>query len=195
MKWWDAVVGGRSVGVPGTLKLLEHVHGKHGNQPWTDLLLPAISTARQGFKVSPRLAKSIEGAKERKLDMFESTRDYFFNEDGSALAAGSYLTNDKFARALREIANKGSEPFYTGKIAEDIVDAVKTETNPGELTLEDLANYDVIERQPVCVPYRAYEVCGMGPPTSGGLTMGQILTLLSNHDLPSIGHSLSLIHI
>ena len=195
MKWWDAVVGGRSVGVPGTLKLLEHVHGKHGNQSWVDLMLPAISTARQGFKVSPRLAKSIESAKERKLDMFEETRDYFFNEDGSALAAGSYLTNDKFARALREIGNQGSAPFYTGRIAEDIVAAVKTETNPGELTLDDLAGYDVVERQPVCVPYRAYEVCGMGPPTSGGLTMGQILTLLSGYDLPSMGPSVEAWHL
>jgi len=195
MKWWDAVVGGRSVGVPGTLKLLEHVHDKHGNQPWTDLLQPAISTARQGFKVSPRLAKSIESASDRKLDMFDSTRDYFFNEDGSALTAGSYLTNDKFALALRDIATKGSAPFYTGRIAEDIVNAVKTEINPGELTLDDLASYEVIERQPVCVPYRAYEVCGMGPPTSGGLTMGQILTFLSNHDLPSMGPSVEAWHL
>ena len=195
LKWWDAVPGGRSVGVPGTLKLLEHVHQKHGNQPWTDLMLPAIATARQGFKVSPRLAQSIAGAQQRKLDMFESTRDYFFNEDGSPLVEGSYLTNDKFARALRDIAEQGSAPFYTGRIAADIVAAVKTETNPGELTLDDLKSYEVIERQPVCVPYRAFDVCGMGPPTSGGLTMGQILTLLSNHDLPSMGPSIEAWHL
>ena len=195
MEWWDAVVGGRSVGVPGTLKLLEHVHGRHGNQQWSELMLPAITTARQGFKVSPRLSESIESARERKLDMFESTRDYFFNDDGSALQAGSYLTNDKFARALREIGEQGSAPFYTGRIASDIVEAVNTEINPGELTLDDLAGYEVIERQPVCVPYRNYEVCGMGPPTSGGLTMGQILTLLSNHDLPSMGPSVEAWHL
>ena len=195
MEWWDAVVGGRSVGVPGTLKLLEHVHGRHGNQQWSELMLPAITTARQGFKVSPRLSESIESARERKLDMFESTRDYFFNDDGSALQAGSYLTNDKFARALREIGDQGSAPFYTGRIASDIVEAVNTEINPGELTLDDLAGYEVIERQPVCVPYRNYEVCGMGPPTSGGLTMGQILTLLSNHDLPSMGPSVEAWHL
>ena len=195
MEWWDAVVGGRSVGVPGTLKLLEHVHGRHGNQQWSELMLPAITTARQGFKVSPRLSESIESARERKLDMFESTRDYFFNDDGSALQAGSYLTNDKFARALREIGDQGSAPFYTGRIASDIVEAVNTEINPGELTLDDLAGYEVIERQPVCVPYRNYEVCGMGPPTSGGLTMVQILTLLSNHDLPSMGPSVEAWHL
>ncbi len=195
MNWWDAVVGGRSVGVPGTLKLLEHVHKKYGNQQWPDLLQPAISKARQGFKVSPRLAESIAGAKESKLDMFDSTRNYFFNEDGTPLAVGSYLTNDNFARALRSIANEGSEAFYTGYIAEDIVAAVKTETNPGELTLDDLANYEVVERDPVCLPYRAYEVCGMGPPTSGGLTMGQILTILSNYDLPSMGPTVDAWHL
>ncbi len=195
LKWWDAVVGGRSVGVPGTLKLLEHVHGKYGKEEWSDLLDPAISKARQGFKVSPRLAKSIAGAAERKLDMFDSTREYFFNEDGTPLAAGTYLTNDDFARALRDIASNGSAPFYTGQIAEDIVAAVKTETNPGEMELDDLANYEVVERQPVCVPYRSYEVCGMGPPTSGGLTMGQILTLLSNHDLPSMGPTTEAWHL
>ncbi len=195
LKWWDAVVGGRSVGVPGTLKLLEHVHGQFGNQEWSDLLEPAISKAREGFKVSPRLSTSIESAKERKLDMFESTRDYFFKDDGTALAAGSYLTNDNFARTLRSIAINGSAPFYTGQIAKDIVAAVQTETNPGEMTLDDLANYTVVEREPVCVPYRAYDVCGMGPPTSGGLTMGQILTLLSNHDLPSIGPTAEAWHL
>lgn len=195
MKWQDAMVGGRSVGVPGTLKLLEHVHAKLGTQDWADLLNPAIAKAREGFKVSPRLAKSIAGAQERKLDMFETTRNYFFNEDGSPLAAGSYLTNDAFARALREIASNGSTSFYNGKIAEDIVAAVKTETNPGELTLDDLAAYEVVEREPVCMSYRAYNVCGMGPPTSGGLTMAQILTLLSQHDLPSMGPTVEAWHL
>ena len=195
LKWWDAVVGGRSVGVPGTLKLLEHVHAKHGVQEWPDLLNPAISKAREGFKVSPRLAESIAGAAERKLDMFDATRDYFFNDDGTPLAAGSYLTNDEFARTLREIASNGSTSFYSGTIAEDIVAAVKTETNPGELTLDDLAGYEVVERDPVCVPYRVYDVCGMGPPTSGGLTMGQILTLLNNFDLPSMGPTAEAWHL
>ncbi len=195
LKFWDAVVGGRSVGVPGTLKLLEHVHKKYGNQQWMDLLEPTIATARQGFKVSPRLASSIKSAQERKLDLFEPAKSYFFNKDGTPLKAGSYLTNDDFARALRHIGRLGSAPFYTGKIAEDIAQAVKTNTNPGELTLDDLAGYEVIERQPVCAPYRSYSVCGMGPPTSGGLTMAQILSLLSNHDLPAMGPSVNAWHL
>jgi len=195
MKWWDAVVGGRSVGVPGTLKLLEHVQAIHGNQNWAELLQPAIATARQGFKVSPRLAQSIAGAQERKLDMFEATKNYFFNDDGTPIAAGSYLTNDSFAKALRDIATEGSTVFYNGRIAKDIVAAVKTDGNPGELTLDDLAGYEVVERDPVCAAYRAYEVCGMGPPTSGGLTMAQILTLLSGYDLPSMGPSAEAWHL
>lgn len=187
VKWWDAVVGGRSVGVPGTLKLLETAHRQHGRQPWSELLLPAIVHADAGFEISPRLADSIASAQKRKLDLFESTRSYFFNDDGSPKTAGTYLKNPQFASALRDIAANGSAPFYTGAIAESIVKAVKTEINPGELTLEDMASYEVIEREPVCFPYRSYEVCGMGPPTSGGLTMGQMLTMLEQHDLPGMG--------
>lgn len=187
VKWWDAVIGGRSVGVPGTLKLLEHVHQQHGRQPWRHLLLPAIVNAEVGFQISPRLAQSIAGAQERKLDLFESTKSYFFNKDGSPKSAGTYLKNPEFAKALREIGSKGSAPFYEGRIARDIVAAVKTEINPGELTIEDMKNYTVVEREPICVPYRDYEVCGMGPPTSGGLTMGQILSMLEPHDLPGMG--------
>ena len=195
VKWWDAVVGGRSVGVPGTLKLLEHVHSLHGRQPWKELLLPAIVNAEVGFQISPRLSASIEGAQKRKLDLFDSTRQYFFNADGSAKAAGTYLKNPEFASALREIADHGSSPFYEGKIAEDIVAAVKTEINAGELTVDDMKNYNVVEREPVCVPYRAYSVCGMGPPTSGGQTMGQILTMLEQHDLPSMGPGVESWHL
>jgi len=195
LKWWDAVVGGRSVGVPGTLKLLEHVHGKYGKQKWQDLLTPVVVKAHVGFKVSPRLSNSIAAAQERKLDLFQTTKNYFFNDDGSPLLPGAYLKNPEFAQALREIGVYGSAPFYTGRIAEDIVAAVKTETNGGELTLEDMASYAVVEREPVCVLYRAYEVCGMGPPTSGGLTMAQILSMLSNHDLPSMGPSAQAWHL
>ncbi|OED37755.1 gamma-glutamyltransferase [Chromatiales bacterium (ex Bugula neritina AB1)] len=195
VKWWDAVVGGRSVGVPGTLKLLEKVHGQHGKQAWSDLLLPAIVNAEAGFEISPRLAASIASAQKRKLDLFPATRDYFFNEDGSPKEAGTYLKNPLFAQTLRNIAANGSAPFYQGDIAAQIVEAVKTEVNPGELTLQDMADYEVIERAPVCFAYRAYDVCGMGPPTSGGLTMGQILTMLEQHDLPAMGPSADAWHL
>ncbi len=195
VKWWDAVIGGKSVGVPGTLKLLEKAHEAHGSLRWSDLLLPAIVHAEAGFEISPRLGNSIAAAQEKKLDLFEPARRYFFNDDGTPKAAGTYLKNPQFASTLRTIASEGSRPFYEGDIAQQIVDAVKTEINPGELTLQDLADYEVIERAPVCFPYRAFEVCGMGPPTSGGLTTGQILMMLEHFDLPSMGPSVEAWHL
>ncbi len=181
--WWDAVIGGRSVGVPGTLKLLAELHAQHGRLPWADLLAPTIALAEEGFEISPRMAASIAGAQERSLDLFPATAAYFFNADGSPKAEGTLLKNPEFAQALRLIASEGAAPFYTGAIAGDIVAAVRTESNAGILTAEDLATYEVIERAPVCMEYRTYEVCGMGPPSSGALTVGQILGQLSGFDL------------
>ena len=189
MKWSDAVTGGLSVGVPGTLKLLETAHKDHGIHPWKELITPAIDLAQSGFPVTEKLAASIEAAAERGLKTFPEARNYFYDEDGNAVAAGTLLKNQPFADALKMIAEEGSAPFYNGVIAESIVEAIKTETNTGQMTMEDLAAYEVIVREPVCFPYRAYEVCGMGPPTSGGLTMGQILGILSEFDLPAMGPS------
>lgn len=196
MKWSQAVPGGLSVGVPGTLKLLETAHADHGLKPWAELFSAAIEQAEQGFEVSGKLSSSIERAAERGLTLFDSTRDYFFNDDGSALAEGTILKNQPFADTLKILAEQGSEPFYQGDIAQSIVDAVTaTSTNPGQMTLEDLAAYQVIKREPVCFDYRAYEVCGMGPPTSGGLTMGQMLGMLSHFDLPSMGPTAEAWHL
>lgn len=186
--FWEAVVGGRSVGVPGTLRLLEVAHGKHGKANWKDLFQPAISLADAGFEISPRMAKSIAGAQEKGLDKFPAAKTYFFNEDGTPKAAGRLLKNPEFAATLRAIAEGGGDVFYKGDIAKNIVAAVRATTeNPGILTLEDFANYEVKQRDPVCMDYRAHKVCGMGPPTSGGLTVGQILGVLSHFDLPAMG--------
>ncbi|QPH54446.1 gamma-glutamyltransferase [Pontivivens ytuae] len=184
--FWDAVIGGRSVGVPGTLALLDHMHARHGRTPWADLLQPTIDMAEAGFEISPRLAASIEGAMDRDLARFEETAAYFFEEDGSPKAAGTTLANPAFARTLRLIAAEGIAPFYTGAIAGDIVAAVQTESNAGILTLEDFAAYEVIERPPVCVTYRVHDVCGMGPPSSGALTVGQILGMLNSFELSAM---------
>jgi len=184
--WWDAVKGGRSVGVPGTLALLHNAHERWGDQDWADMLLPAATLADKGFTVSPRLASSIKGASERGLDDFPAARAYFFNEDGTPLNEGDSLRNPEFSETLTLIGNEGPKAFYAGPIATDIVAAVKTKTNAGELTLEDLASYKVIERAPVCAPYRAYQVCGMGPPSSGALTVGQMLMLLDHFDIPGL---------
>ncbi len=193
--FWDALIGGRSVGVPGTLKLLERLHQQHGTQDWAQLLEPTIELAEAGFEISPRFASSIADAQEDGLDRFETAKSYFFQADGTPKPAGTLLKNPEFAETLRLIVDQGSAPFYEGPIAQAIVEAVQTEINPGELTLEDLASYEVIEREPVCVDYRGYDVCGMGPPSSGGLTVGQILGLLSHFDMPGMGPTVTAWHL
>ena len=195
VEFWDAVVGGRSVGVPGTPKLMEEIHARYGRLPWADLLAPAIDTAEAGFEISQRMADAIVEGQEQRLDAFPAAKAYFFDDGGSPKAEGSPLRNPDYARTLRLLAAQGTAPFYTGSIARDIVAAVRTETNPGELTLADLAGYEVKERAPVCLDYRTYEVCGMGPPSSGALTVGQILGILSHWDLGRPGANADIDHL
>lgn len=183
--FWEAVIGGRSVGVPGMPRLLETLHARHGRLPWGDLIDPALKLAEAGFEVSPRMAASIAGA--RDLKRSAAARDYFFDAAGAPLRAGTRLRNPDFARTLRLLRDRGAAPFYTGAIARDIVAAVRADPRPGRLTMDDFAAYRVIRRDPVCAPYRAVEVCGMGPPSSGGLTVGQILGMLSGFDLAALG--------
>ncbi|NNE79206.1 MAG: gamma-glutamyltransferase [Silicimonas sp.] len=186
MGFWDAVFGGRSVGTPGTPMLMEEAHAKWGRAEWAGLFEPAISLADDGFTVSERLASSIAGGAER-LQKFKATAAYFF-PGGQALQAGDTLENPDYANTLRQIAAHGSVAFYTGPIADDIVATVRTAAgNPGVLSKTDLAVYRVIERDAVCVEYRARSVCGMGPPSSGALTVGQILGMLDHYDLASLG--------
>lgn len=180
--FFDAVVGGLSVGTPGTPKLMEDAHRRWGQSNWADLLAPAIKLAETGFAVSPRMADSITNDSDR-LQRFPATAEYFF-PSGTALAAGDILQNEAYADTLRQMAEHGTDAFYTGPIAEDIVATVRNaEGNPGRLSTVDLALYNVIERDPVCADYKTYEVCGMGPPSSGALTVGQILGMLDNVDI------------
>lgn len=180
--FFDAVVGGLSVGTPGTPALMEDAHLRWGTLDWAELLAPAVERAEAGFEVSPRLAVLIEADAER-LSRFAPTADYFL-PGGTALQAGDTLTNPDYAATLRAMAEQGTRAFYTGEIAEDIVATVQgAEGNPGVLSTVDLSIYTVKERAPVCVTYRAHEVCGMGPPSSGALTVGQILGMLENYDL------------
>lgn len=196
MQWWQAVTGGRSVGVPGTLRLLEVVHRRHGDLAWRSLLQPAINQAREGFTVSPRLAESIAAAAQRGLADFEATRNYFFAADGSPLAAGVRLRNPEFADTLDRLIEQGPDYFYRGELARRIVETVTTHgQRPGLMSLEDLAAYQVREREPVCAAYRDYRVCGMGPPSSGALTVGQILGIAQHFDLPGLGFGADAVHI
>ncbi|WP_448202781.1 gamma-glutamyltransferase [Azospirillum sp. sgz302134] len=182
MSFYDAVVGGRSVGVPGTVKLLEHAHRLHGKLPWPRLFAPAIALAENGFTVSPRLNGQL--AMEKYLPANPTARAYFYQPDGTPWPVGHVLKNPEFAATLRAIADKGSSAFYEGPIAADIVKAVTGHpTNPGDLTEADLKAYEVKERAPVCGSYRVYTLCGMGPPSSGGVAVLQMLTMLERKDI------------
>src|SRR4030095_15299120 len=185
MGFFDAVVGGRSVGVPGVVALLAEAHRRHGRLPWAALFAPAISLSERGFAISSRLATllSAEGN-----FVQPRARAYFLEADGRPRSAGTILRNPAFARTLRAIAAGGVGAFYSGEIARDVVDTADSfASNPGDLTLADLATYRVKVREPVCGAYRTYRVCGMPLPSSGGATMLQMLGILEPYDLASMG--------
>ncbi|MCA0905426.1 gamma-glutamyltransferase [Ruegeria marisrubri] len=186
LKFFDAVVGGLSVGTPGTPALLEEAHRRWGRSSWPGLFADGIRLADEGFLVSPRLASLVEKDAER-LSRFPETAEYFL-PGGAPLQQGQRLMNPAYAETLRVLARDGAAGFYGGEIAADIVRTVRNAPgNPGVLSGADLALYQVIEREPVCAEYRAYEVCGMGPPSSGALTVGQILGMLNSYDLAAMG--------
>ena len=187
LKFYDAVVGGRSVGTPGVVKLLWETHQRYGKLPWGKLIEPIAKVAENGFKISPRLAQLIAGD-QQKLSRYPDTRRYFFNADGSPKTEGTLLKNPEYAATLKAIAKGGADAFYQGKIAQDIVDHVQTaKGNPGVLSQKDFDTYQVKQREPVCTGYESYDICGMGPPTSGGMTVGQIVAMTQYFDLPKWG--------
>ncbi|HEX6002049.1 MAG TPA: gamma-glutamyltransferase, partial [Hyphomicrobiaceae bacterium] len=178
----EAIYSGASVGVPGTLRLLEALHKEHGRLPWAQLLQPAIRLAEQGFPVSPRLYRLLRWYGANSFS--PGARRYFFDQGGSARPAGSVLKSPELAATLKAIAERGADAFYTGPIAEAIVTAVRNAPNHrGDITLADLAGYRVKQREPVCFVYRGNRVCGMGPPSSGGLAVGQVLKMVEAFDL------------
>jgi len=184
--FFEAVVGGRSVGVPGTPALMAEAHERWGRAEWPGLFHDAIRLAEEGFSVSPRLASLVARDSDR-LARFEATRAHFL-PGGQPVEAGETLRNRAYADTLRILAQEGPRPFYTGAIAADIVDTVRqAASNPGLLERADLAIYGVRERDAVCVPYREFDVCGMGPPSSGGVSVGQILGMLEPFDLAALG--------
>ena len=186
LKFFDAVVGGRSVGTPGTPALMAEAHRRWGRSDWAGLLGPAIRLAEDGFTVSPRLAALVAGDAER-LAVHPDTAAYFL-PGGVPLVEGNTLRNPAYAATLRVMAGQGADGFYTGELAESIVAAVQGAAgNPGVLEMVDLAIYRVKERAPVCAPYRVWQVCGMGPPSSGALAVGQILGMVQGHDLAALG--------
>lgn len=175
----QAVNNGMSVGVPGLLRGLELAHKEAGVLPWADLFQPAIDLAEQGFAVSPRLHTLLAGNK--ALPTQAAAAAYFYAPDGAPWPVGHVLKNPEFARTLRAVAKQGADAFYQGDIARDIVAAVHGHAKPGDLTLADLANYRAKTRDPVCGPYRGYQLCGMAPPSSGGIAVLQMLGELEQY--------------
>lgn len=187
MNFYDASIGGRAVGTPGLLRMLEKLHDWQGKLPWGDLFAPAIKLAEQGFTVTPRLTEMLKhenGGFEADVE----AKLYFYPDVVTPLEAGSLKRNPDYAITLREIAQNGTRSFYEGEIAKDIVATVQEDRkNRGLLSLEDLSSYEVKERKAVCGNYRKYKVCSMGEPSSGGLTLLMALGIIENFDIASWG--------
>lgn len=196
MPWREAYVGGKSVGVPGLFAALYKAHQRYGTLPWADLFSDAIRLAEDGFPVSDRMARQLAVGWNRGIEHSPAASDYFYPE-GQALKAGKIITNHAYAKVLRQVASDGPAAFYQGDNARAIVQAVQqAKVNAGQLSLKDLAEYTAVEREPVCGFYRSYRVCGMPPPSSGGVAVLQILGLLERFDIAALAHdSVDAIHL
>ena len=193
----NAWQSGLSVGVPGIPKLMEVLHEKYGNQPWGSLFAEAKSLATDGFELTERTEELVTnlfglnnlfgGCEDRLIFRDPVAFEYFANEDCTAKAAGTTVINPEYAQTMDAIVENGAAAMYSGTIAEDIVAKINADRNPtndSTISLEDLMAYEVIEREPVCKLYRdTYNICGMGPPSSGGLAVGQIFGILDNFGL------------
>ncbi len=188
LRFYDAGTGGRAVGVPGALRMLEAVHRAAGRLPWERLFAPAIALAEAGFPVPARMAAAIAADAER-LRSRGASRALFFHPDGTPLQAGETLVNHPLAETLRALAAGGADALHRGALAAAIATAVRTDANPGLLTADDLAAYTPKRREPLCSHYRAWLLCGMGPPSSGGSTVQQTLGLLAHFNMPGLAHA------
>jgi gamma-glutamyltranspeptidase/glutathione hydrolase len=186
----SARASGRSIGTPGAVRMLDLAYKEHGKLPWKDLFQPAIKLATDGFPISGRMAAAIEGSRTSLLADAEAASTYF-NADQTSKTLGTTLAIPAYAATLATIADNGADAFYTGSLAQGIVDKINITAHaqtgapitPGKTTLADLANYRAKKREPVCTTYRAYWVCGMSPPSSGGLAVAQTLGILENFNL------------
>jgi gamma-glutamyltranspeptidase / glutathione hydrolase len=174
-----AVLSGISVGVPGAVAMLEMAHEEHGKLAWATLFQPAIDKARDGFAVPPRLADWLQRMPIDDPDI----RAVYFKTDGSPRKPGERIANPALAETMRLIAEQGPRAFYEGDIAREMVKRVHRHVRPGTLSLADLARYKPIKREPVCGPYRVWIVCGMPPPSSGGVAVLQVLGLLEPFEI------------
>jgi gamma-glutamyltranspeptidase/glutathione hydrolase len=180
----QAVAGGLSVGVPGLIRLIETAHRQHGRLAWPMLFEPAIRLAREGFSVGPRLHRLI--SQDRFISRETAAASYFLDPSGQPWPVGHVLRNPALADTLNTLAQEGAEAFYRGALARDIEIAVRSHPrNPGQLTASDLAAYRVIEREPLCFARPRHWICGMPPPSSGAITVGQIIHLFDLAQTPA----------
>ncbi|MFC3031346.1 gamma-glutamyltransferase [Pseudoalteromonas fenneropenaei] len=195
VKWIDAVVGGRSVGVPGVLRAFADAHSKFGKLPWAELFKPAIHLAEDGFVVSPRLNALLEMRFNPGALQLEPAKSYFY-PNGQAIAAGTLKKNPELAALYKKIAEQGADAFYLGENAKQLANAVQNSAiAPGKLSEADLAQYQPKWREPICVEYHQYNVCSMAPPSSGGIAVLQILKLLESKNLAQYpANSLQALH-
>src|ERR1051325_1345096 len=191
----DAIPGGLSVGVPGDIAVLELAHQRYGKLKWATLFEPAIRLAQLGFPVSRKMAAEIREFPE--MAKMPDVRRYLYHADGTPLREGEILKNPDLAQSLHAIARGGAKAFYSGPIAQAIVDKVQhAPVNRGGMTLADLARYKAVERAPVCGPYRVFRLCSMGPPSSGGIAVLQILGMLQQFPAKDLQpSSLSDVHL
>ncbi|MFO2462301.1 gamma-glutamyltransferase [Pseudomonas sp. 15FMM2] len=176
MTFPQAQIGGRSVATPGVLRALKMAHEQSGRLPWAQLFEPAIRLSEQGFRISPRLHSLI--AADRYISQSPEMKAYFLNADGTPKAVGTLLKNPALAHLLERIAKEGPDALYHGAVAEEIARKVQGHRNAGSLSLSDLAGYRAKERAPLCTDYKRWQVCGMPPPSSGGVAIAQILGTL-----------------
>lgn len=193
----QAVHSGLSIGTPGLVRLMEQAHRKHGKLAWAKLFEPAIRLANEGFPVSKRLHFLLRWNGPGKFDA--AARTYFFDDAGNARPAGHILKNPAYAETLAAISRDGAEAFYSGPIGQAIATATRqAPLFAGDVSLSDLAGYAVKEREPLCATYRTFKICGMGPPSSGGVAIAQILLMLEPFGLgngPATAGSAAAIHL
>jgi gamma-glutamyltranspeptidase / glutathione hydrolase len=185
LNFHEAIIGGRAVGAPGLVRMLEQAHTKHGRLPWASLILPTAQQAEQGFPIGPRLHSLLKGERFLKLDTEAAA--YFYQADGSPKPIGHVLQNPQLAATLRSIASEGALAMARGPIAHAMIEKVQSHAkNPGLLDHRDLIAYQARERTPVCIFYRSYRICGMPAPSSGGIAVAQTLALLEHATSPSL---------
>ncbi len=178
----EAVRSGRSVGVPGAVRMLELAHRQHGTLPWARLFAPAIALAEQGFAVSPRLHTLLQSDPHLRKDPLAAR--FFYDAQGQAWPVHHLLRNPEYAHVLRRLADEGSSALHEGQVAQAIVQRTQAAPLPGSLNLQDVRDYQARQREPLCwdhpTPTRTYRVCGFPPPSSGAIAIGQILGLLAH---------------